>query len=800
MPTIDRAYQLAIQDERVRLAKVILEEKAPEAVGFALKANSGMSRGRGSSSSDSSVFSKCQRPGHDASNCWSKPVCSHCKKRGRESSGCYELHGYLEGWFDRPKTDGAGRGRGNANGRGRGYAKANAASSHNIGASSNASGASESTSSNQIFTPDQWEAIAGFFGNAKVPDNRLNGNFNTKNWIIDTGVTHHVTGDETWLFDVTEIMQIPVGLPNGGTVVAKKEGSIRLSTSITLKNVLYVPQLSCNFLSVSQLIKDLNCDVNFNSSLCVIRDQTMMLIGTGVRQDGLYYFREADSVQHVSVNDPTPSLELWHKRMGYPLENVVKLLPPVVGFKRHPSSCGDRYFLTIVDDYSRVVWVYLFDDKTKVFRVFMNFIAMVDHQFSQNIKIVQSDNGTKFNCLREYFSATGILFHTSCVGTPQQNGRVERKHKHILNVARALRFQAHLPIYFWGECVLAAVHYLINRTPTPLLQNKTPFEILFGYPPSYNVIRTFGCLCVAHNQKTKGDKFESRTRKCVFLGYPFGKKGWSLYDLEKREFLVSRDVKFFENVYPFHDANVVNIEPERVVPMYDDSVINDDFVESANTGVTAPLKNGQPRGTVDSLATQEHTLQGEAADSATWPREDRVSRDQATTSSSTQENVGVGSFDAQQHDLPQQPVLPRQQGQSPQPLPDSTVQQGSQQSVASTADLGRGLRVKTPSVLLRDYVTHTIVAESPSTPTPISQHKSGTPYPIAYSINYDNLSIKYRHFLAAIISGNDPKSYKEAMRHDGWRTSMQEEIRALEDNGTWILEELPPGKRALGSQ
>ena len=65
-----------------------------------------------------------------------------------------------------------------------------------------------------------------------------------------------------------------------------------------------------------------------------------------------------------------------------------------------------------------------------------------------------------------------------------------------------LRFQAHLPIYFWGECVLAAVH-LINRTPSPLLQNKTPYEMLFGTPPSYNVIRTFGCLYFGQNQQKR---------------------------------------------------------------------------------------------------------------------------------------------------------------------------------------------------------------------------------------------------------------------------------------------------------
>ena len=205
----------------------------------------------------------------------------------------------------------------------------------------------------------------------------------------------------------------------------------------------------------------------------------------------------------------------------------------------------------------------------------MTFVAMVDRQFSNTIKIVQSDNGTEFNCLFDYFSAMGILFQSSCVGTPQQNGRVERKHEHILSVGRALRFQANLPIYFWGECVLAAAH-LFNRTPTPPLQNKTPFEILFQKPPMFDAIRTFGCLCFAHNQKTQGDKFASQSRKCVFVGYPFGQKGWRVYDLDAKVFFVSRDVKFVEEVFPFRSPKDINIDP-NIGDYHND--VHDDFAD-----------------------------------------------------------------------------------------------------------------------------------------------------------------------------------------------------------------------------
>lgn len=219
------------------------------------------------------------------------------------------------------------------------------------------------------------------------------------------------------------------------------------------------------------------------------------------------------------------------------------------------SSCGARYFLTIVDDYSRAVWVYLLIDKKEVFKMFMSFIALVDRQFNKNIRFVQSDNGTEFNSLKDYFMENGILFQSSCVGTPQQNGRVERKHRHIFNVARALHFQGNLPLYFWGECVLTAVH-LINRTPSANLNNKCPYEILFGTLPVYDELRVFGSLCFVHNQSAKDDKFASRNKKFIFVGYPFRKKGWKLFDLDTKKFFVSRDVKFCEDVFPFKENEV----------------------------------------------------------------------------------------------------------------------------------------------------------------------------------------------------------------------------------------------------
>ncbi|GAA0168447.1 hypothetical protein LIER_23161 [Lithospermum erythrorhizon] len=118
----------------------------------------------------------------------------------------------------------------------------------------------------------------------------------------------------------------------------------------------------------------------------------------------------------------------------------------MTGPNKLPSSSGARYLLTIVDDYSRAVWVYLLQVKYDVSIVFRLFLAMISRQFDKNVKLVRSDNGTEFKPLLPYFDECGIVFQISCDGTPQQNSLVERKHRHILNIARALMYQGDLPL------------------------------------------------------------------------------------------------------------------------------------------------------------------------------------------------------------------------------------------------------------------------------------------------------------------------------------------------------------------
>lgn len=162
--------------------------------------------------------------------------------------------------------------------------------------------------------------------------------------------------------------------------------------------------------------------------------------------------------------------------------------------------------------------------------------------------------------LHSFFATSGIIHQTSCAYTPKQNDVVERKYQYLLNVARALLFHSHMPIHFWGSVVLIA-SYFINRVPTPKLGNKTPFELMFHKLPSYTHLKSFGCFCYASNLLAHIIKFDSKSRRCLFIGYPTRVKGYKLYDLDTKTTVISRDVVFYEQIFPFEKSSPMNLNP-----------------------------------------------------------------------------------------------------------------------------------------------------------------------------------------------------------------------------------------------
>ena len=125
--------------------------------------------------------------------------------------------------------------------------------------------------------------------------------------------------------------------------------------------------------------------------------------------------------------------------------------------------------------------MYLLKYKSQCVTFLQNFLLYVENQFHAHVKTIRSDNAKELceGDVVQLFLAKGIHHQKSCTQTPQQNGVVECKHKHLLEVARALSFQSNSPITFWGEAVYCATH-LINRMPLKSLGNLTPYEKLYN--------------------------------------------------------------------------------------------------------------------------------------------------------------------------------------------------------------------------------------------------------------------------------------------------------------------------------
>ncbi|XP_010451347.1 PREDICTED: uncharacterized protein LOC104733465 [Camelina sativa] len=133
---------------------------------------------------------------------------------------------------------------------------------------------------------------------------------------------------------------------------------------------------------------------------------------------------------------------------------------------------------------------------------------------------------------------------------------------------------------------------LINRTPSSVLNGVTPYEKLHGAPPTYDHLKVFGSLCYAQNQTHRGDKFAPRNRKCVFVGYPYGKNAWRLYDLYKQEFFVSRDEVFSETEFPYATHVLATNIDEEDVELWATSLLGP-IVEEP-TRLVGPLSNSNP--------------------------------------------------------------------------------------------------------------------------------------------------------------------------------------------------------------
>jgi transposase InsO family protein len=433
-------------------------------------------------------------------------------------------------------------------------------------------------------------------------------NGSTSDWIVDSGATSHMSPHKTCFHSYALINPRRVILGDDTVLEAVGKGQIVVDTevrgrvkTITIQDVLHVPKLTANLLSVRQLVAK-HLRVEFSDKGCYVLSPSRDEVAIIEEHEGLYHIKfskvhskESAALAHSNLKDD--KLALWHRRLGHLNIKSVKTLRGMVsgmdlhqlkvdastftcegciegkqqrlpfageGATRatkvleivHSDVCGPmkttsmggcKYFVTFIDDFSRKIWLYPIKAKSECFEKFKEFKTLVENQSELKIKVFRSDNGGEYMSKKfdELLKNEGIARQTSAPYTPQQNGVAERANRTIVEMARSMLHAQNLKLDLWAEAVVNAV-YTRNRCPTSAVEGMTPEQAWSGRQPCVAHMRIFGCIAYAKVPDERRTKLEAKALKCVFLGYCEGTKAYRLMSVDTRKIIRSRDVTFCE--------------------------------------------------------------------------------------------------------------------------------------------------------------------------------------------------------------------------------------------------------------
>ncbi|RVW83369.1 Retrovirus-related Pol polyprotein from transposon TNT 1-94 [Vitis vinifera] len=419
-----------------------------------------------------------------------------------------------------------------------------------------------------------------------------------------------------------------VSTANGNTTPVIGEGSLTLTDTLNLDSVLVVPSLDYNLLSISQITAALSCIVIFWPEFCVIKDiQTRQTIGCGIKRGKLYYLdlqsKDSNKLQQSLMADGSEGekkkseIWLWHRRLGHASFGYLKKLFPslfaksdISGFrcdicelaKSHrvsfplilnkspfpfmvihsdvwgpskvPTLSGSHWFVTFIDDCTKMTWLCLMKTKDEVNLLFQKFHKMIETQYNAKVRVLRSDNGEEYQSsdLQKYLEGHGIIHQTTCSNTPQQNGVAERKNRHLLEVVRVFLIAAKTPISYWGEAITSAA-YLINWVPSSSINFQTPLQALTNavVAPTFPNLppHVFGCVAFVHLHKHQRTKLTSHALQCVFVGYALHKKGYRCYHPPTQQMYITMDVVFHEDSMYFSSESELQGEYHKEIQTLD---------------------------------------------------------------------------------------------------------------------------------------------------------------------------------------------------------------------------------------
>lgn len=430
-------------------------------------------------------------------------------------------------------------------------------------------------------------------------------------WCLDSGSTSHMCSQKSQFTELNSKENtkcLKLAAENQTTEIFGK-GFVKLNTdyrTINLSDTLYIPSLTSNLLSVSK-ITDKGFKVLFEKNIASVYDDTGDVILKAKKNNGLYYVVSRNSQEHLetSKNAVESEIQKWHIKLGHMNEYDLKLalrertlnglqfnpsenlkecetciqgkmtrLPfpktkestsiepleiihsDVCGPMKIISPGGSRYFVTFTDQNSRYSKVYFLKHKNEVLKYFKEYKSEMENYKGNKIKNFQSDNEISEYCNKdftEFLKCHGIKRRLSAPYTPQQNGLAERKNRTLFDKARCLMIGSNSPPELWAEAIHTA-NYLINRSPSKVIQNKTPFEKWVGRVPSVNHLHIFGSKAYVLNKHKKG-KFEPRANVGMFVGYSEESKAYRIWMPNQKKVIVTRDVKILNSYFYSESVN-----------------------------------------------------------------------------------------------------------------------------------------------------------------------------------------------------------------------------------------------------
>ncbi|WVZ61109.1 hypothetical protein U9M48_011031 [Paspalum notatum var. saurae] len=382
-----------------------------------------------------------------------------------------------------------------------------------------------------------------------------------------------------------------IGIEGRGTVLFNRKSGKHQA----LTGVYHIPRLTTNIISLGQLEED-GFKILLESGFLRIWDRRRRLLAKVPRAANRLYQLTLDITQPVCLAaQGTNAAWRWHARYGHlnfralrelAHQEMVKGLPQLDHVDQVCDSClagkqrrlpfprkakyraqnklelvhgdiygpvtpmtpsGNKFFLLLVDDLSRFMWLILLGSKDQAAAAIMRFKRRAEAEAGGKLGTLRTDRGGEFttHAFAEYYVEQGIQRHLTAPYTPQQNGVVERRNQTIMGMARSMMKAMALPGWFWGEAVTTAV-FILNRASTRSVDGKTPFKVWYGYKPPMHYFRTFGCMAHVKTAGKHLGKLDDRSTPMVFVGYKAGTKAYRFYNPVARRVHVSRDAMFEE--------------------------------------------------------------------------------------------------------------------------------------------------------------------------------------------------------------------------------------------------------------